>query len=213
MTVPRLPFIGEAEARQIPVGATVELEPGGHVTPLARDTLRERRVTVVTAGSSDPALPADLAPPYPVRRVVVGATVSGRSLQALLVEHLRQEALAVIAYGGPDAAALSSVEAGAVVARAVARGQTDAGIAIDETGMMAAVAANKVRGVRATVCLTPRLARRAREEAGANVLTLGAIGLEPADALAIVDAWLSTPARDARHLRQVLAIRGLEEQG
>ena len=39
---------------QIEPGSTVELEKGGHVTPLAWDTLRERRVTVVPAGSVDP---------------------------------------------------------------------------------------------------------------------------------------------------------------
>jgi hypothetical protein len=39
----RFEIITEADARQIDVGATVELAPGGHVTPLAQDTLRARR--------------------------------------------------------------------------------------------------------------------------------------------------------------------------
>ena len=39
-------------ARSI-VGATVELAKGGHVTPLAKDTLAEREITVVQAGSFD----------------------------------------------------------------------------------------------------------------------------------------------------------------
>ena len=42
--VRRFGLIGEAEARQIEPGSTVELEKGGHVTPLAWDTLRARRV-------------------------------------------------------------------------------------------------------------------------------------------------------------------------
>ena len=66
--MPPLKFamITEADARTLPIGSTVELEKGGHVTPLARDTLRERRVTVVTAGNIDPAIPADLAPVSPI---------------------------------------------------------------------------------------------------------------------------------------------------
>ena len=44
-------IITESDARQIEYGATVELSKGGHVTPLAQDTLRERRITVVPAGS------------------------------------------------------------------------------------------------------------------------------------------------------------------
>ena len=55
-------IITEADARLIEPGTSVELRKGGHVTPLAADTLRARRVTVVPAGSLDPELPANLAP-------------------------------------------------------------------------------------------------------------------------------------------------------
>ena len=47
----RFDIITEADARTIDVGATVELAPGGLVTPLARDTLAARRVSVVPAGT------------------------------------------------------------------------------------------------------------------------------------------------------------------
>ena len=46
----RFEIITEADARSIDVGATVELAKGGHVTPLARDTLAARRVTVTLRG-------------------------------------------------------------------------------------------------------------------------------------------------------------------
>ena len=46
-------IITEADARTIDLGATVELAAGGHVTPLAKDTLAARRVTVVGPGSRD----------------------------------------------------------------------------------------------------------------------------------------------------------------
>ena len=70
-------IITESDARAIDVGATVELARGGHVTPLARDTLAARRITVVPAGSADPSLPADLAPPADIRRVVIGNDHTG----------------------------------------------------------------------------------------------------------------------------------------
>jgi len=41
----RFEIITEADARSLDIGATVELAAGGHVTPLARDTLLARRVT------------------------------------------------------------------------------------------------------------------------------------------------------------------------
>ena len=54
----RFDIITEADARTLDVGATVELARGGHVTPLAKDTLAARRIVVVAAGSHDPKLPA-----------------------------------------------------------------------------------------------------------------------------------------------------------
>src|SRR5215467_14374895 len=88
-------IITEADARQIERGTTVELAKGGHVTPLAADTLRERRVAVVPAGSSDPAIPSDLAPKSDIRRVAIASDHTGVKLRAALVQHLRGKGLGV----------------------------------------------------------------------------------------------------------------------
>ena len=65
----RFDIITEADARTIDVGATVELAPGGHVTPLARDTLAARRVTIVSAGVLDSSLASGLVPAAEIKRV------------------------------------------------------------------------------------------------------------------------------------------------
>jgi ribose 5-phosphate isomerase B len=97
------------------------------------------------------------------------------------------------------------------VGRSVVRGEADAGIVIDGAGLGSAIAANKVRGVRAAMCSTPTLARYAREHNGANVLALGASLLTPAQAVEIVDIWLDTPTREPRYLRRLVKIRRLED--
>ena len=48
----RFEIITEADARSLDVGETVALRKGGHVTPLAADTLKSRRVTVWPKTSS-----------------------------------------------------------------------------------------------------------------------------------------------------------------
>src|SRR6476646_8381564 len=88
-------IITENDARQIEPGATVELAKGGHVTPLAADTLREKRVTVVPAGSVDPALPPDLAPKADVRRVAIAGDHTSGALRKAIVQHLRGRAVEV----------------------------------------------------------------------------------------------------------------------
>jgi ribose 5-phosphate isomerase B len=210
--VPRFDIITEADARQIERGATVELAKGGHVTPLAQDTLRERRVTVVPAGSVDPSLPADLAPRSPVRRVAIASDHTGVAMRKAIVQHLRSRGLAVDDLGVEGGTAVDYPDTAAAVARAVARGEADAGIVIDGAGIGSAIAANKVRGIRAAMVTDETIARYSREHNGTNVMTLGSTLLAGADvAIRLVDVWLGTPMTEARYIRRLLKVRRLEE--
>jgi ribose 5-phosphate isomerase B len=212
VAVRRFSIISESDARQIEPGTTVELEVKGHITPLAADTLRERRVTVVPAGAVDPAIPADLAPVTPVRRVVIGSDHTGLAMKAAIIAHLRGAAIAVEDVGTHTADAVDYPDIAAAVAKAVARDEADAGIVIDGAGLGSTIAANKVRGIRAAMCLNVTLARYAREHNGANVLALGSTLIDNATALSIVDTWLSTPTKEARYLRRLIKVRRLEER-
>ncbi|MFO7301174.1 MAG: RpiB/LacA/LacB family sugar-phosphate isomerase [Acidobacteriota bacterium] len=211
MATLRFHLIAEAEARQIPEGATVELEPGGHVTPLARDTLAARRITVVPAGTTDAAIPDDLAPACPVTRVAIAGDHTSLPLKTALVRHLRSQGVAVDDLGSDSTDPVDYPDLAIRVGRAVARREVDGGIVIDGSGLGSAMAANKVRGVRAAMCSTPTLARYAREHIGANVLTLGATLLTPDDAIAIVDVWRTTAMREPRYLRRLLKVQRAEE--
>ena len=208
----RFEIITEADARVLDAGATVELAPGGLVTPLAKDTLAARRVTVIPAGSSDPSLPADLVPAADIRRLAIGNDHTGIALKNAIVAHLRGRGLAVTDEGTNTTAAVDYPDVACAVARAVARREADAGIVIDGAGIGSAIAANKVRGIRAVMCTDQTIARYSREHNGANVLTLGSSLLpDPAIALRIVDTWLGTPMREARYIRRLLKIRRLED--
>ena len=211
MAVRSFAIISEIEARQIEPGSTVELQKGGHVTPLAWDTLRERRVTVVPAGTVDASLPADLAPVADVRRIAIGSDHTGVKLKAALIDHLRKQGRAVSDMGTLTDDPVDYPDIAGAVGRAVARREADAGIVIDGAGLGSTIAANKVRGIRAAMCNTPTLARYAREHNGANVLALGSTLIDAAAAREIVDTFLSTPTREPRYLRRLLKIRRLEE--
>jgi ribose 5-phosphate isomerase B len=208
----RFDLITEADARQIETGATVELSAGGHVTPLARDTLDARRITVVAAGSLDAAIPADLAPRDDIRRVAIASDHTAIGLRKAIVQHLRGRGLAVDDMGVETATPVDYPDTAAMVAKAVARGEADAGIALDGAGIGSAIAANKVRGVRAVMCPDETIARYSREHNGANVLTLGATLLpSPEAAIRIVDVWLGTPMKEPRYIRRLLKIRRMED--
>jgi ribose 5-phosphate isomerase B len=205
----RFDIITEADARRLEVGETVELTRGGHITPLAHDTLRERRVTVVRLSArvdtTDPAFDKD------IRAIVIGSDHTGVSLKRALAVHLRGRALAVREVGAMSSDPVDYPDVAAEVARAVAVGEVDAGIVIDGAGLGSAITANKVKGIRAAMCTTPTLARYAREHNGANVLALGATLLTAAESIAIVEAWLAARLSEPRYIRRLAKIRALEE--
>ena len=204
----RYDIITEADARSIDVGTSVALARGGHITPLASDTLRARRVTVIR----DLLEPdeASLAPVSDIRRVAIGSDHSGVALKAALRDLLRSLGLAVQDIGTDSPEPVDYPDIAAGVARLVARQEADAGIVIDGAGLGSTIAANKIDGVRAAMCLDKTLARYAREHNGANVLALGSTLVTLEDAKAIVQTWLATPMREARYIKRLAKIRALE---
>ena len=210
MAVRRFSLISESEARTIEPGSTVELERGGHVTPLARDTPRARRVQVVPLGTTDPSLPPDLAPAATVTRVAIGSDHSGVALKAALVAHLRQAGKSVDDLGTSGSEPVDYPDIAAGVARAVARGEADAGIVIDGAGLGSAIAATKVDGVRAAMCVNVTLARYARQHNGANVLALGSTLVTIEEARSMVDTFIDTPMTEPRYIARLAKVRALE---
>jgi ribose 5-phosphate isomerase B len=201
-------IITEADARTIEIGASVSLAPGGHITPLALDTLRARKVTLVR-DVVDGELAA-LAPVADIRRVGIGSDHSGVALKTALREALRARGIAVEDVGTHGTDPVDYPDIASQIGRLVARREVDAGIVIDGAGLGSAIAANKIDGVRAAMCIDQTLARYAREHNGANVLALGATLITPAAAQAIVQTFLSTPMREARYLRRLAKISNLE---
>jgi ribose 5-phosphate isomerase B len=209
----RFEIITEADARVLEPGSTVVLARRGHVTPLADDTLRSRRITVVREDGGVSADLERLAPVAQIRTVAIGSDHTGLDLKHRLVQTLRSRGLKVLEFGAADTTPVDYPDVAAAVARPVARGEADAGIVIDGAGLGSCIAANKIGGVRAAMCPTETLARYARQHNGANVLALGASLLTPEEALGIVDVWLSTAMTEGRYIRRLAKIRALEETG
>jgi ribose 5-phosphate isomerase B len=204
----RFQMITEADARVLDYGSTVVLVAGGHVTPLAHDTLKARRISIVRDGHDVDV--ESLAPKADIKVVAIASDHTGVALKNTILQHLRGRGIAVHDLGTNTSEAVDYPDTAASVAVQVSRGEADAGIVIDGAGLGSTIAANKVNGVRAAMCLNQTLARYAREHNGANVLALGSTLVTPADALAIVNTFIDTPMREARYIRRLAKIRDLE---
>jgi len=201
-------MVTEADARVLDYGTTIVLVAGGHITPLAQDTLRARRVTVVRDGSDVDA--ESLAPPADIRTLAIAGDHTALALKSAIVQHLRSRGIAAHDLGTLTSDPVDYPDTAAAVAIQVARGEADAGIVIDGAGLGSTIAANKVAGARAAMCTNQTLARYARQHNGANVLALGSTLLTRDEAIVIVDTFVDTPMREARYIRRLAKIRDLE---
>lgn len=97
------------------------------------------------------------------------------------------------------------------VARKVTAELGSLGIVIGRSGNGEAIAANKIKGIRAAVCLNPAMAEKTRDHNDANILSLGADYITEEQAREIVQKFIDTPFSNAeRHLRRLKKIAELE---
>jgi ribose 5-phosphate isomerase B len=107
-------------------------------------------------------------------RVGVAADHGGFELKGQMLEELKAAGYEIVDYGAPDYDAADDYPDFVVpLARAVAQGEVDRGLAICGSGVGASVAANKVRGVRAALIIDPYSAHQGVEDDDMNIMCLG----------------------------------------
>ena len=97
-------------------------------------------------------------------------------------------------------------------AEALARGECVWAIGVCHSGIGSAIAANKVRGVRAALCQSVEEARLCRAHNDANMLVLGSAFVKIEILEDLITTWLNTPFEGGRHERRVNKIRHYENQ-
>ena len=146
-------------------------------------------------------------------KIAVGSDHAGFELKTEVLRWLREWGHEPHDYGTHDCDAVDYPDFAAAVGRAVAAGEAERGLVVCGSGAGAAIAANKVRGVRATLAHDTYTARQCVEHDDANVVTFGSrvIGIEIAQGVtrAFVDARFTN---EERHLRRLGKIQKLEDE-
>jgi ribose 5-phosphate isomerase B len=96
------------------------------------------------------------------------------------------------------------------VCRRVLDGEADRAVVVGGSGSGEAIACNKIRGIRATLCLDLFVARIARANNDGNVLVTGAKVVSAELAEDILETWIATPFSGGRHQRRLDQIAALE---
>ena len=144
-------------------------------------------------------------------RIALGADHAGFDLKVDVAGHLVRQGHEVIDLGTDSLQPVDYPPLCAAVGRAVVGRQADVGIVLGGSGQGEQIAANKVHGVRAALCLDEYTARLAREHNDANVLAMGGRILGREFACSIVDAFLSGRFEGGRHQRRLEQIAQIEQ--
>ena len=137
-------------------------------------------------------------------KIAAGADHAGYAVKQAVVRHLRSQCHEVADVGTDSSETSVDYPTYAHrVAALVAAGAAERGLLVCGTGLGVCMAANRHRGVRAAVCITPHLAEMSRRHNDANVLCLGGRLLSEDEAWAITEVWMTTPFEAGRHRHRV----------
>ena len=145
-------------------------------------------------------------------RIAVAADHAGYPLNERVIEELRGAGHELIDFGTHDGSIADDYpDYAKQVGEAVQNGDAEIGILICGSGVGAAVAANKLRGIRAALCGDTYSAHQSREHDDCNVLCLGSrvVGVELA--LEIMRAFVAARfTGEERHRRRLAKIKSME---
>ncbi len=144
-------------------------------------------------------------------RVAIGADHAGYDLKEVLIERLKKAGHAVTDLGTHAPDPVDYPDYAAAVARAVVDGRAERGIVVCGSGVGAAIAANKLDGIRAGQCHDAYSARQSVEHDDANVLAIGARVVGEELAWTVTEAFLGAAfSGEERHRRRLDKIAALE---
>ncbi len=147
-------------------------------------------------------------------RVAIGADHRAFDLKNELIEYMRNQGHDVQDLGAHSLDPNDDyVDTTAPVARAVAAGTADRGIALCGSGVGSSLAADKVPGVRAAVCHDVYSAAQGVQHDDMNVLCLGALIVDSSQARELVEAFLgATLDPHPRFKRRLDKLQQLEDE-
>ncbi len=146
-------------------------------------------------------------------RVAIGADHAGFPLKQQLTESLASQGHTVFDLGTHSTDSVDYPDYTVAVARAVTEGRADRGIMICGSGVGACIAANKVKGIRASIAHDAYSARQGVEHDDMNLLCLGSRVIGPALAAEIVKLFLDARlVRKNSYLRRLAKVKTLDDQ-
>jgi len=145
-------------------------------------------------------------------KIAIGCDFNALDLKNAIIDLLKEKKVEYKDFGTFTRDPIDYPDIAKKVAYAIAEGKFERGILICGTGLGMAMAADKVKGIRAATCCNVYQAERAIKSNNAQIITLGAqvTGIELAKML--VTAWLNSEFQGGRSERKVEKIMEIEKE-
>lgn len=136
-------------------------------------------------------------------RIAIASDHAAVDLKALLADWLREQGHEVADLGPADASRVDYPDYGYKLARAIASGEAERGVALCGSGIGISISVNREPACRCALVGEPLSAALSREHNDANVLAMGARLTGPDMAKACLEAFLTTDFAGGRHTGRV----------
>ena len=143
-------------------------------------------------------------------KIGIGTDHRGFELKELLKTVLQKNGHRVTDFGVFDENPADYPDTAFALTKDLRRKKIERGVLICGSGLGMSIAANKTKGIRATLCLNEKMAKMARNHNDSNVLVLSANFTTPAQAKRILKVWLTEEFEGGRHQRRIKKIAKFE---
>lgn len=142
----------------------------------------------------------------------IGTDHRGFALKEFLNGILQKDGYVVVDFGVFDENPADYPDTAFALTKDWQKKKIDRGVLICGSGLGMSIAANKAKGIRATLCLNEKMAKMARNHNDSNVLVLSANFTTPAQAKRILKVWLTEEFEGGRHQRRIKKIVKFESR-
>ncbi len=136
-------------------------------------------------------------------KIVLASDHAGFLLKGSLIDWLGKENIQILDVGTFSAESVDYPDFAENLCRVLLNAEVDMGILICSTGIGMSISANRFRGIRAALCLTPQMAYAARHHNNANVLVIGAANTDELSAQEITAVFVKETFDGERHARRI----------
>ena len=146
-----------------------------------------------------------------IKTISIGADHRGYRTKEFIKEKIKQMGYEVVDFGTNSEKSMDYPDVAIPVAESIRDGKTERGILFCSSGVGMSITANKVKGIKAVLCYSKKIAEYSRLHNNTNLFCTGADYFDKNEILEMIKIWLKTDFEKGRHQRRIGKIENYEK--